>query len=119
MAVDADALECDMTFRQVNPADGAMRIPGTRRIDAFIVATDCVWAESLMSVRRIIIEAAGEFYDSSFQVENAVQEKKWKTRGKIRNTRYVFAGTLNAQRSKSSSKSKTYTILKHFAKRAA
>lgn len=59
-------LELRIIFQQVNLADGAMRVNGTKRIDAFTVAIYCDSMDDLMAKRQVIFNAALGFYDSSF-----------------------------------------------------
>lgn len=61
-----DSLEMEVTFQQVNLADGAMRVPGTRRIDAMTVAVSAADMEQLMAVRQVIFDAASGFYNPLF-----------------------------------------------------
>ncbi|MGF6376108.1 D-amino peptidase [Clostridiales Family XIII bacterium PM5-7] len=59
-------LTLEVTFRQVNLADGAMRVSGARRIDALTVAIDSPNMEDLMGTRQVLFEAAQEFYHPFF-----------------------------------------------------
>lgn len=62
----ADTLEMEITFQQVNLADGAMRVAGTRRIDAMTVAVTAEDMDQLMAVRQTIFNAASGFYNPMF-----------------------------------------------------
>ncbi len=59
-------LELQITFQQVNLADGAMRVPGIKRIDSMTVAIDCKDMDELMAVRQVIFNSAAGFYNSKF-----------------------------------------------------
>lgn len=59
-------LEMEITFQQVNLADGAMRVPGTRRIDAMTIAVDAADMEEMMAIRQVIFNAAAGFYNPLF-----------------------------------------------------
>lgn len=61
-----ESLTMEITFQQVNLADGAMRVPGTRRVDAMTVATDASDMDQLMAIRQVIFNSAGGFYNPLF-----------------------------------------------------
>ena len=61
-----DSLEMEITFQQVNLADGAMRVTGTRRADAMTVAVKAANMEQLMAVRQVLFNAAAGFYNPLF-----------------------------------------------------
>ena len=61
-----DSLEMEITFQQVNLADGAMRVTGTRRADAMTVAVKAADMEQLMAVRQVLFNAAAGFYNPLF-----------------------------------------------------
>ncbi len=56
----------EITFQQVNLADGAERVPGTKRIDAFTVGIRCRSIEEAMRARQVMTEAGAEFYSPLF-----------------------------------------------------
>ena len=58
-----DSLEMEITFQQVNLADGAMRVTGTRRADAMTVAVKAAEMEQLKAVRQGLFNAAAGFYN--------------------------------------------------------
>lgn len=53
--------EIQVSFQKVNFADGAMRVPGVRRIDPLTVASGADNMEILMGLRQVIFNAAYEF----------------------------------------------------------
>ena len=59
-------LVMEITFQQVNLADGAMRVPGTRRLDAMTVAAGAADMEQLMALRQVIFNSAAGFYNPLF-----------------------------------------------------
>lgn len=58
--------EMEITFQQVNLADGAMRVPGIRRVDAMTVAVASANMEELMAVRQAVFNSAAGFYNPLF-----------------------------------------------------
>lgn len=58
--------EMEITFQQVNLADGAMRVPGIRRVDAMTVAVTAANMEELMAVRQAVFNSAAGFYNPLF-----------------------------------------------------
>lgn len=61
-----DAPELEITFQQVNLADGAMRVKGTVRKDAFTVLIKCADMIELMATRQAVCQAAVGFYNPAF-----------------------------------------------------
>ena len=59
-------LSMEITFQQVNMADGAMRVKGTVRRDAFTVSIQCTDMDELMATRQVIFNAASGFYNPMF-----------------------------------------------------
>ena len=58
--------EMEVTFQQVNLADGAMRVPGTKRIDSMTVGISAENMDELMALRQIVFGAGSDFYNSLF-----------------------------------------------------
>lgn len=56
----------EITFQQVNLADGAMRVPGIKRVDSMTVGIEASSTEELMAIRQVIFNAAGGFYNPLF-----------------------------------------------------
>ncbi len=56
----------EITFQHVNEADGAMRVPGTERLDAMTVAVSAKNMDELMALRQIVFGAGAEFYNPLF-----------------------------------------------------
>lgn len=61
-----EQLEMEVTFRQTCLADGAMKIPGTRRVDPMTVSISAKDMEELMGLRQIVFAAAGDCYNPMF-----------------------------------------------------
>jgi D-amino peptidase len=61
-----DAPELEIVFQQVNLADGAMRVWGTVRKDAFTVSIKCADMIELMTTRQTVCQAAAGFYNTAF-----------------------------------------------------
>lgn len=61
-----EQLVMEVTFRQTCLADGAMKIPGTRRVDAMTVAIGAETMEDLMGLRQIVFAAAADCYNPMF-----------------------------------------------------
>ena len=60
------SLQMEITFQQVNLADGAMRVPGIRRVDAMTVAINGETMEALMAARQAVFNSAAGFYNPLF-----------------------------------------------------
>ncbi len=58
--------EMKVTFQQVNLADGAMRVPGTKRIDSMTVGIGAENMDALMALRQIVFGAGSDFYNPLF-----------------------------------------------------
>lgn len=58
--------EMEITFQQVNLADGAMRVPGVRRVDAMTVAISTETMDDMMTIRQVIFNAANGFRNPLF-----------------------------------------------------
>ena len=56
----------EVTFQQVNLADGAMRVPGTKRLDSMTVAASAADMGELMDLRQVVFNAASGFYNPMF-----------------------------------------------------
>lgn len=58
--------EMEITFQQVNLADGAMRVHGIKRVDSMTVAIGAENMDELMALRQVVFNAAGGFYNPLF-----------------------------------------------------
>lgn len=56
----------EITFQQVNLADGAMRVPGTERTGAMSVAVGAKDMDELMALRQVVFGAGSDFYNPLF-----------------------------------------------------
>ncbi len=61
-----EVINMEITFQQVNLADGAMRVPGTSRIDAMTVGISANTMDEIMAIRQVIFNAASGFYNPLF-----------------------------------------------------
>jgi D-amino peptidase len=59
-------LAMEVTFQKTNLADGAMRVPGIRRLDDLTVATEAEDMETLIGLRQVVFGAGGSFYNALF-----------------------------------------------------
>ena len=56
----------EVTFQQVNLADGAMRVPVTERVDSMTVAVSAENMDQLMALRQVVFGAGSDFYNPLF-----------------------------------------------------
>ncbi len=61
-----ETLNMEITFQQVNLADGAMRVPGATRVDSMTVGISADNMDELMAIRQVMFNAASGFYNPLF-----------------------------------------------------